>query len=132
MRLLALALVPLAAAASTPAAAQFVGPVIERGDAPVRGDIVREQPGDPTLRQWLGTERETRAIREDIENGREAGQLSRREARALRREGRQIGAASDRYAEGGYSYAETEMLRSRTEALRSAAIAKRSQGLARR
>lgn len=61
-----------------------------------------------------------------IRAGRESGQLSRREARALRREKRQIAVLEERYARGGLSESERAELETRIRALRSVTSAKRS------
>ena len=70
--------------------------------------------------------RETVKIRRDIENGRDAGQLSRREARQLRREGYQIDRLEARYGRNGLSDSERRELAARREMLRSDVVAKRS------
>jgi len=115
---------------AAPASAQIAGSMRGLSGSPsIRGDILRDQSADPRVTQRVSIGREVRDIRGQIEEGRDAGQLSRREARALRREGFRIEAASDRYGRDGYSDAEIMLLRSRTEALRSAMVAKRSQGL---
>ena len=115
---------------AVPASAQIAGSMRGLSGSPsIRGDILREVPGDPVLTQRVSISREVGDIRNQIREGRDAGQLSRSEARALRREGRRIEAVSDRYGRDGYSSAEVAMLRARTEALRSAMVAKRSQGL---
>lgn len=61
-----------------------------------------------------------------IREGRDSGQLSRREAKALRREKRQIAVLEERYAHGGLSESERAELESRILALRSVTSAKRS------
>lgn len=71
---------------------------------------------------------ETAKIRSDIRNGRDSGQLTRREAKQLRREAWQIDTLEDRYAAGGLSPSEEAELYARREALRSDVIAKRTGG----
>ncbi|MDV3457199.1 hypothetical protein RZN05_09415 [Sphingomonas sp. HF-S4] len=117
---------------AAPASAQISGSMRGLSGSPsFRGDILADVPGDAARTQRVAIGRELGGLRDDIHDAREAGQLSRREARALRREGLRIEAVSSRYARGGYSDAETAMLRGRTEALRSAIAAKRTQGLGR-
>lgn len=131
MRVLAIGMFVVAVTAAAPASAQLTRATRAYSGSlqPIRGDIRLPAPVNPTIGRSLSVRREVNDIRDDIRAGREAGQLSRSEARALRREGRRIESASARYARGGYSDAEIAMLRSRTEALRSATVAKRSQGL---
>lgn len=131
MRGVAIGMFMLAFVGAAPASAQIAGSMRGLSGSPsIRGDILRDQPADPRAAQRVSIGREVHDIRDQIRDGRDAGQLSRREARALRREGLRIEAASDRYGRDGYSDAEIMLLRSRTEALRSAMVAKRSQGLA--
>ncbi|NIJ18939.1 hypothetical protein FHS95_000608 [Sphingomonas naasensis] len=131
MRIFAAGILGLGLIAAAPVSAQIAGSMRGLSGSPsIRGDILREAPADPRVAQRVSIGREVRDIRDQIRDGRDAGQLSRREARALRREGLRIEAASDRYGRDGYSDAELMMLRSRTEALRSAMTAKRTQGLA--
>ena len=73
-----------------------------------------------------GVARELGQADHNIREGRESGQLSRREARALRRESRQIATLERRYARGGLSESERAELQSRIAALRSVTGAKRS------
>ncbi len=132
MRVVAIGAFVLAVVAAVPASAQIAGSMrgLSGSNGPsIRGDIRRPVPADPGLVRGVSVSREVRGVREDIEAGRKAGQLSRSEARALRREGRRIEATSERYGRDGYSDAEIAMLRSRTEALRSATVMKRTQGL---
>ncbi|GAA4041227.1 hypothetical protein [Parerythrobacter jejuensis] len=58
---------------------------------------------------------------ETIRDGRDAGQLSRREARGLRREARQIGAMADRFAQDGLSPEESRELQTRAQVLKQQA-----------
>jgi hypothetical protein len=131
MRMVAIGSLVLALVAATPASAQLTRAMRDYSGArvPIRGDIRMPAPVNPTLGRRASVSREVGAIREQIDAGRAAGQLDRREARALRREGRRIEATSERYGRDGYSDAEIAMLRTRTEALRSATAAKRTQGL---
>lgn len=73
--------------------------------------------------------RELNKTRSDIRDGREADQLSRREARRLRREGRAIGGLSDRFAADGLSGSEASELRVREELLRAEVVARRTRGI---
>jgi hypothetical protein len=131
MRLLAVGTVLLMLAAA-PASAQIAGSMRGPSGSPsIRGDILADVPGDAERTRRVAIGRELGGLREDIRDARDAGQLSRREARALRREGFRIEASSARYARDGTSDAEAAMLRGRTEALRSAIAAKRTQGLGR-
>lgn len=131
MRVVAIGSLVLALVAAAPASAQLTRAMRDYSGtrAPIRGDIRLPAPVNPTLGRSTTVAREVRHIRDEIDAGRETGQLSRREARALRREGHRIDAARARYARGGYSDAEVALLRSRTEALRSATMAKRTQGM---
>jgi len=107
-----IALLAVVAALSVPAAAQIRDPSGGRG-WPV------PSPALPGVARELG-----QADR-DIREGRESGQLSRREARALRRESRQIAVLEERYQRGGLSESERAELESRIAALRSVTGAKR-------
>lgn len=73
-----------------------------------------------------GVARELDQAGRSIREGRESGQLSRREAKALRREQRQIAVLEARYARGGLSESERAELEARVAALRSVTGAKRS------
>jgi hypothetical protein len=68
-------------------------------------------------------------IRAEVEEGRERGELSRRQAKELRRELRQIATLEERYAAGGISEAEQEELRARVEMVRALTRAKRTGAL---
>jgi hypothetical protein len=130
MRVLAIGMVALVVTA-TPASAQIVGSIRGLSGSPsVRGEIRRAPPADPTVAQSVSVSRSLHDVRNDIDAGRSAGQLTRSEARSLRRESYRIDAMRERFASGGYSAAEVALLNSRAEALRSAVVAKRSQGLA--
>ena len=110
MAFLTLPLIFLAAAAAPPA------------PAPRMGGIAYEPYGGPSFG------RQAQRVRERAEDGRETGQLSRRQARAARREARQIGRLSDRYAHGGYSEAEQRELQARIDYLNGMVSAQRSNG----
>ena len=130
MRVVAIGMFVLATAAATPASAQIAGSMRGLSGSPsIRGDIRLPEPADPGLVRGVSVSREVRGVRADIEAGRQAGQLSRSEARALRRESRRIEAMSARFSNGGYTEAEVALLRGRTEALRSATVTKRTQGM---
>ncbi len=73
-----------------------------------------------------GISRELSQADRMIRAGRDSGQLSRREARALRRESRQIAALEARYANGGLSDSERTELQNRVAALRSVTGARRA------
>lgn len=77
-------------------------------------------PADPDSR------RETHDIRARIDRGRDAGQLSRREARGLRRGTGAIEAMAGRYAADGLSDAEARELSVRAHVLRDEVLARRS------
>jgi hypothetical protein len=62
----------------------------------------------------------------DIRDGRNSGQLTRREARDLRRQERMIGVLEQRYASDGLSDPERAELATRLELLRNDTIARRS------
>lgn len=66
-----------------------------------------------------------REARKRISNGRDTGQLSKREARALRREAGQISALAERYARDGLSDSERRELDMRTQVLRDLTAAQR-------
>ena len=73
-----------------------------------------------------GVARELGQADRNIRDGRDRGQLTRREAKALRRESRQIAVLERRYARGGLSESERAELESRDAPLRSATGAKRT------
>ncbi|MBJ7439704.1 MAG: hypothetical protein JHD35_11855 [Sphingopyxis sp.] len=66
-----------------------------------------------------------RETRTRIRDGRNEGQLSRREARALRREAGQISTLADRYARDGLSDSERRELEMRAQVLRDLTAAQR-------
>ncbi|MCW3848327.1 hypothetical protein OF829_13865 [Sphingomonas sp. LB-2] len=112
-------LAPLLLIAS-PASAQFWGG--PSGSASISGGMPRGmQPAT-----WTPPNRETDRIRHDIRDGRESGQLSRREARQLRRESWQIDRLESRYGHGGLSDSEAAELATRRQLLREDVFRKRS------
>jgi hypothetical protein len=72
--------------------------------------------------------RDLRRARDLISQGREDGDLSKREARALRREARQIDTLAERYGRDGLSESEQRELDMRVQVLRAQTIAQRSSG----
>ena len=104
----------LLAAASTP------GPIAPRAPQPKLGGVAY----DPSRGPGYGSQAEK--VRDEIEDGRETGQLSRREARSLRREARQIRRLSVRYSHGGWSEGERRELQARIDYLSGMVSAKRS------
>ena len=116
MRVLTITAIAAVFLVSVPAAAQIAGP------PPISSGPGTSWPRGPSV------SRQVEKIRDGVRNGREAGQLSRREARALRREGRRIAAMERFYAADGLSDSEARALAMRTEMLRSLANAKRGQG----
>lgn len=107
-----LILAPLLLAAA-PASAQIWGGPTMQG--PSGGPMGRDQSAA-----------ETAKIRSDIRDGRDSGQLTRRQAKQLKREAYQIDTLEERYAGGGLSPSEEAELFARREALRNDVIAKRS------
>jgi len=98
-------------------------PRIPPGDTRMPGIVnVHVRTDAPEVRREIG------AARTRIEQGEEAGQLSKREARALRREARQIGRLTERYSRDGLSDAEQRELDMRARALQSFTDARRFQG----
>ena len=73
-------------------------------------------------------DRELRKTRDLINEGRDRGELSKDEAKALRREARQIDALADRYGRDGLSDPERRELETRLQLLRADTLAGRSQG----
>ena len=102
----------LALAAAGPAGAQIAG----RHDY---GDVAAPAPfiGDSSLR-GPSTAREMRALRDRIDDARDSGRISPREARRLDRETRRIGLAARRYGRDGLSAAESRELQQRALILR--------------
>jgi hypothetical protein len=98
------------------------GPIAPRAPQPKLGGVAY----DPSRGPGFGSQSEK--VRDKIEDGRESGQLSRREARQLRREARQIRRLSVRYAHGGWSEGERRELQARIDYLNGMVSAKRSGG----
>ncbi|MFL9840538.1 hypothetical protein ABS767_06140 [Sphingomonas sp. ST-64] len=89
-------------------------------------DPAGSNAGWPAPRPALpGVARDLRQVDRSIRDARDAGQLSRREARELRRESRRIAALEARYARDGLSQSERDGLAARIAALRSVAAARR-------
>lgn len=70
-------------------------------------------------------DRDLRQIGSEISDGREQGELSKRQARQLRREAGEIRMLQNRYRSGGLNNAEQKELRARAEMLRALTRAKR-------
>ena len=110
---------------AVPAAAQ----ITDRGWTPGR-------PG-PALSgiargaDW-STEREVRGLFDRIDEGRDAGTLTRREARSLRRSARLIGVSGRRYARDGLTDSERRDLTFQAMALGEQVSLQRLRGAARR
>lgn len=115
----ALLLAAAALLASAPASAQ----IAPRHDY---GPVGRSDPflGDGRL-PGPGIGRELRDVRGKIREGRESGQLSRREARQLNRETRRIGLVARRYRSDGLSASEARFIEARLLALRGTVSAAR-------
>jgi hypothetical protein len=98
--------------AAAPGAAQIAGRV-DYGPVGIADPLITDGrlPG-PAIGRELGH------IREEISQAREAGLLSRREARQFRREASRIGHLAERYAGNGLSQAEQQELTHRALALR--------------
>jgi hypothetical protein len=105
-----LCLFPVAA----PAAAQIAG-------RPVYGDVPRmDRIGQADSRlPGPGIGNDLRDVRGRIDDARESGRISGREARSYRREARAIGALAGRYGADGLSPWEESELELRAQALRS-------------
>ncbi|MDO7842946.1 hypothetical protein [Sphingomonas immobilis] len=100
-------------AAPMPATAQFRAPVKE---------------WSPAAPVYAGSA-DTAKIRRDIDHGRNAGQLSRRDAYRQRREANQIDTLSDRYGGDGMSDAEARELDTRARVLDAQVAAHRTQAI---
>lgn len=118
---------PLAAflAFALPAAAhaQFVPRSLPPGERNPGISDMGTLPGSGPL-----PDRELRKARDLINEGRDRGELSKGEAKALRREARQIDALADRYGREGLSDPERRELETRLQLLRADTLAGRSQG----
>lgn len=103
-----------AAAAAAPASAQIAGRH-DYGDVRLPDRFVGDgRLGGPGLRRDLGD------VRDRIDDGRDSGDLSRREARRFDREARLIGRLAYRYGRDGLSPAEAQELQARAHYLRDA------------
>ncbi|WP_137869801.1 MULTISPECIES: hypothetical protein [Sphingopyxis] len=78
-----------------------------------------------TAAQRSTVDHDLRETRARIRDGRDAGQLSKREARALRREAGQISTLADRYGRDGLSDSERRELEMRAQVLRDLTAAQR-------
>jgi hypothetical protein len=106
----------LIAAALVAAAAPASAQIAPRHDY---GPVGRSDPflGDGRLPgPSIGSE--LRDLRGKIRDGRESGQLTRREARQLNRETRRVGAVARRYGRDGLSASEARFIEARLLALR--------------
>ena len=123
MRSPAVPLALLLTALGAPVAAQFApGPTAPRDPRLPGPSIIRDVRPSP------GVWRDLRDIRDRIESGRDAGTLSKREARALRREARQIESLGERYGRDGLlSESELKELDARALYLRDAVGAARAR-----
>lgn len=119
------ALLPIAAAMlwTTPVAAQIWGGPGASG----MSERIAERPPITSYREphVPGVGRDLNQIDRMIRDGRENGQLSRREARDLRRQAAYIDGLETRYRNGGLTSSEQAELRSRTEGLRGRVTAAR-------
>jgi hypothetical protein len=115
-------LILLALVAATPASAQIVGRH-DYGDVGIRNPLAQE---DSSL-AGPGTRRNVRHLRDRIDDARDSGRISGREARAYRREARLIGRLAVRFGSDGLSASESAELEFRARAL-SGRISAPSQG----
>lgn len=116
----ALALAPVAAQAQI-VAGQVVEGEPPRSDPPVA--VIVAQPDTYGPRTYD----EMRETRRTIEQGRDAGLLTRQQAKGLRKESRRIDALAARYASDGLTYSEARELDMRARALDSIAGAQRGR-----
>ena len=100
----------IAVGLAVPAMAQITISGVGCGSSP---GVERPRPMD------RGFEREVDRVQDRIENARDAGQLTRAEARGYRREARAIDNLRDRYSRDGLSDAESRDLQARILALES-------------
>ncbi len=110
-----LLIVSLALVAAAPASAQIAGRH-DYGDVPRvdrLGKVDSRLPG-PSV------QRDVADVRDRIEDARESGRISPRQARAYRREARAIRALAHRYGRDGLSQSEAAELELRARALRDA------------
>ncbi len=109
---------------------------VERGWMSAIAMLVIALPTPATAQAWStisstpagpSVERQVNRIRQDIRNGRETGQLSRREAKNLRRTAGNIDLRAGMYAQNGLTDSERSFLDSNAAALRSQVVVQRSQ-----
>lgn len=108
----------------------IAGGLVESGPHGTRDDVVRgslriESARAPAHR---GVGGELRQLRATIRAARDAGQLSRSEARALRRQAWRIDSVQARYGRDGLSEFEQAALQSQVEVLRAQANRRRGGG----
>ena len=108
---------PLLLILSAPAHAQLMPRTPSPGDRTpgISGTDMRTADTTP--------DHDLRRTRDLIGQGRQDGDLSKKEARALRREARQIDTLADRYASDGLSDSERRELEMRVQVLRAQTIA---------
>lgn len=116
----ALAVLLLALPASVPASASAQ---IASGDAASPEPV----PVPVTIRPVPAGDYELQRARDQIDDGRKNGTLSKRQARQLRREADRADALADRSARDGLSYAEQREIDMQGRALQSLTQAQRSQ-----
>ncbi|WP_147276183.1 hypothetical protein [Sphingomonas aracearum] len=97
---------------ATTAPAQFRAPPRTTPNLPRSPIAFDPAPARPPIGRDLGD------VRDRIEDGRDNGQLSRRDARRLRRGTDRIAASADRYGSDGLSTAEARELEARASLLR--------------
>ncbi len=124
MRPIAFALLACTFVAAPASAQIYSGAQVSRASAPPIRDNPRTDPVTHRIETGVGAD--LLQIRSDIRDGRNSGQLSRREARALRREGHAIAGLEQRFRDGGLSASELAELRTRVALLRDDLIAARS------
>ncbi len=98
----------------TPPPSERLPAIVDRGS----------EPGRPPIGSDLAR------LRDRIDARRDAGELSRQEARALRREARQIETLTERYGRDGFSDSERREIDMRTQALYGLAGAPATAGKA--
>ncbi len=109
MRMLVLSIAAVFILAA-PASAQHLGGIV--GSPNEEGGSRRIVPVTPGVGPQL------RQIDDNIDDGRDSGQLTKREAKVLRRDNRQIGSMQARFGRDGLSADEMAELRTRAEVLR--------------
>jgi hypothetical protein len=105
-------LILLALVAATPAGAQIVGRH-DYGDVGIRNPLAQE---DSSLAA-PGARRNVRQLRDRIDDARDSGRISSRDARAYRREVRLIGRLAAHFGSDGLSASEAAELEFRARAL---------------